>query len=45
MEVASDCVARAVAHAVLSATAVRTPGVDLLCYRDAFPSAFEGREG
>jgi L-aminopeptidase/D-esterase-like protein len=45
MEVASDCVARAVAHAVLSATPVSTPGIDLQCYRDAFPSAFEGREG
>ena len=40
MEVAADCVARAVVHAMLSATPVSTPTVELLAYRDAFPSAF-----
>jgi putative pantetheine hydrolase len=44
-EVAADCVARAVAHAMVSATPVSIPGGELLSYRDAFPSAFAGLEG
>ncbi|GAA1678581.1 P1 family peptidase [Fodinicola feengrottensis] len=39
MEAAGDCVTRAVVHAVLAATSVKTPAVDLRSYADAFPSA------
>ncbi|GAA3721539.1 putative pantetheine hydrolase [Spinactinospora alkalitolerans] len=37
---AGDCFTRAVAHAVLAATSVRTPAGAWPGYRDAFPSAF-----
>ena len=39
MVAAGDCVTRAVAHAVLSATSVSNGAVDLRSYRAAFPSA------
>jgi L-aminopeptidase/D-esterase-like protein len=39
MVAAGDCVTRAVAHAVLSATSVSNGTVDLRSYRAAFPSA------
>jgi L-aminopeptidase/D-esterase-like protein len=41
MDAAAGCVARAVGHAMLAATPVRTAAAELLTYRDAFPSAFE----
>lgn len=36
---AADCVSRAIAHAVLAAESVRTPGGQWPCYRELFPSA------
>ena len=45
MVAAGECVTRAVGHAVLAATSVRTAGADLRSYRDAFPSAFGAAEG
>lgn len=38
--VAADCLARAIAHAVLAATPVSTPAGSWPRYRDLFPSAF-----
>jgi L-aminopeptidase/D-esterase-like protein len=39
MSAAGDCVTRAVAHALLSATSITTPGGSWRSYADAFPSA------
>jgi putative pantetheine hydrolase len=40
LDVAGDCVTRAVAHAMLAATTVPTPDGDIRSLRDALPSAF-----
>jgi putative pantetheine hydrolase len=40
LDVAGDCVTRAVGHAILTAESVTTPAGELRSYRDAFPSAF-----
>lgn len=40
LEAAGDCFSRAIAHAVLAAETVETPGGRWRSYRDAFPSAF-----
>lgn len=42
LEVAGDCVTRAVGHAMLAARTTQVPYGTLRCYRDAFPSAFGG---
>jgi len=39
MSAAGDCVTRAVAHALLSATSITTPGGSWRSYADSFPSA------
>jgi len=39
LDVAADCFSRAVAHAILAAGTVRTPGGEFRCYREVFPSA------
>jgi L-aminopeptidase/D-esterase-like protein len=44
LEVAADCFTRGVAHALLSAETVQTPGGRWRSYRDAFPSAFHPSE-
>jgi putative pantetheine hydrolase len=36
---AADCVSRAIAHAMLAAESVRTPGGEWPSYRELFPSA------
>jgi putative pantetheine hydrolase len=44
MVAATECVTRAVGHAVLAATSVDNGAVDLRSYRDAFPSAFRSED-
>jgi putative pantetheine hydrolase len=40
LEVAGDCLTRAIGRAMLAAESVQTPAGLLRSYRDAFPSAF-----
>jgi L-aminopeptidase/D-esterase-like protein len=42
LEVAADCVTRAVGHAMLAASSVEVPYGTLRSYGEAFPSAFRG---
>ncbi|HRW18174.1 MAG TPA: P1 family peptidase [Dermatophilaceae bacterium] len=42
LDAAGDVVTRAVGHAMLAATSVRTPAGEIRCYREVFPSAFAG---
>lgn len=41
LDAAGDVVTRAVGHALLAATSVRTPAGEIRCYREAFTSAFD----
>jgi len=44
LDAAGDCVSRAIGHAMLAAESVETPAGRWRSYREAFPSAFTGKD-